>query len=84
MKVLTANRLHDGAVVYRKPDQSWVRTIAEAKILDSDAELALVEAQADVTGAKIVGLELIDVVQTDKGLQPVSLRERIRAFGPTV
>ena len=84
MKVLTANRLTDGAVVYRKPDQSWVRTIADAKILDSDAVSALADAQADVAAAKVVGLDLIDIVQTDKGPQPVSLRERIRAFGPTV
>jgi len=84
MKVLTANRLTDGAVVYRKPDQSWVRTIADAKILDGDAESALADAQADVAAAKVVGLDLIEIVQTDKGPQPVSLRERIRAFGPTV
>ena len=84
MKVLTANRLTDGAVVYRKPDQSWVRTIADAKILDSDAVSALADAQADVAAAKVVGLDLIDIVQTDKGPQPVRLRERIRAFGPTV
>jgi hypothetical protein len=84
MKVLTANRLHDGAVVYRKPDQSWVRTIADAKLLDTDAESALADAQADVAAAKIVGLELIDVFETETGPQPVSLREKIRAFGPTV
>ena len=84
MKILTANRLTDGAVVYRKPDQSWVRTIADAKVLDTDAESTLAEAQADVAAAKIVGLELIDIIETETGPQPVSLRERIRAFGPTV
>jgi hypothetical protein len=84
MKVLTANRLTDGVVVYRNADQSWTRAIADALVIDADAESALACAQADVTATKIVGLELIDVVQTETGPQPVSLRERIRAFGPTV
>ena len=84
MKAVTGNRLRDGAVIYRVADGEWTTDIGQAAAYGADAEAALKAAEADVAGAVVVGIELIDVVQGASGLEPVSLRERIRAYGPTV
>ena len=84
MKAVTGNRLRDGAVIYRVADGEWTTDIGQAAAYGADADVALKAAEADVAGAVVVGIELIDVVQGASGLEPVSLRERIRAYGPTV
>ncbi len=84
MKALTGNRLHDGAVVYRASDGSWTTDVVQAATYEDDAKTALAEAQAADPAGHIVGVELIDVVSGSAGVTPVSLRERIRAFGPTI
>jgi hypothetical protein len=84
MKAVTGNRLRDGAVIYRMTDGGWTTDIARAAAYGDDAELALKAAESDVAGAIVVGIELIDVVKAASGVEPVSLRERIRAYGPTI
>jgi sulfite reductase (NADPH) hemoprotein beta-component len=84
MKAVTGNRLRDGAVIYRRTDGGWTTDIAEAAAYGEDADLALKAAEADVGAAIVVGIELIDVVKGASGVEPVSLRERIRAYGPTI
>lgn len=84
MKSLTANRLSDGAVVYRGRDGGWTTRVAEAATFADDGAAALAEAAADVAACKVVGLDLIDVESVGGVTTPVSLRERIRAFGPTI
>ena len=84
MKSITGNRLKDGAVVYRTESGGWTTAIANAAIYGGEADSALAAAQVDVANAIVVGLELIDVVKGTSGAEPVSLREKIRAYGPTV
>ena len=84
MQSLTANRLDDGAVVYRTKLETWSRNDHDAAVFENDASAALEEAGSDVIRALVVGVELIDVTMTDTGTTPVSLREKIRAFGPTI
>ena len=84
MQCLTANRLHDGAVVYRTVEGNWTRTIHEALSFSTDGKAELEAANQDVAAALVVGVEAIDVIITQNGPEPVSLREKIRAFGPTV
>lgn len=84
MKALTGNRLTDGAVIYRMADGGWTTDIAQAAAYGEDAQFALKAAETDVARAIVVGVELIDVVKGASGLEPVSLRERIRAYGPTI
>jgi len=85
-KIVTANRLRDGAVVYRAADGSWRTAIFEAELAASEQDAAelLARAERDVTAALVVAPYLIDVLRTDEGLVPGSLRERIRAAGPTI
>ena len=84
--ILTANRLADGDVVYRTAAGDWVPDVNAAEVLDDPARKAEAEAaaQADVKASKVLDVMLIAVEVVDDRIVPKRLRERIRAFGPTV
>ncbi|HUE18670.1 MAG TPA: DUF2849 domain-containing protein [Stellaceae bacterium] len=83
--LVTGNRLIDGAVIYFTGDSGWARDISEAKLVDAEAGAALLaEAQAGKPPLPAIGAELIEAIRDGGRVVPVSLRERIRAFGPTV
>ena len=82
MKVLTANRLTDGAVVYRGWDKGWTPELDQAERLD-DADAAIALAAAEAQSNLLVGPYLVSV--DDKGPSGRDRnKERIRARGPTV
>jgi hypothetical protein len=84
VKLLTANRLSDGRVIYlgEGEAEAVVETIAAARILDAAAaETALTLAQS--RPAVFVNPYLIEVEgRTPSGRD--RLKERIRSAGPTV
>jgi hypothetical protein len=82
MKVLTANRLSDGVVVYRAQDGGWTRDFADAARLDSAAAAGALD-QAQAQPREIVGPYLVEV-EGEVVVQRERLREAIRAKGPTV
>lgn len=86
MKILTANRLVDGEVVWLAQDHSWVSAIDGAAIAhDAAAEERLARAgKAAFLKNEVVDVNLIDIVLVDGRVEPRRLRERIRAAGPTV
>lgn len=86
MKIITANRLTDGVVVFLS-GKGWVTEIAKSAVLSaSDAvEAGLAAASRAVADREVVEAAAIDVtLDAQKYPVPVKLRERIRAFGPTV
>ena len=85
-QIITANRLIDGEVVFRAPGGAWVRAVDDAELLSDKAAVDVAEAaaQADFEAAVVVDLATIDVAVEDGRVVPTRLRERIRAFGPTV
>jgi len=85
-QVISANRLIDGLVVYAGRDDSWVHELGEAKIFTSkaEAEAALLLAQNDVKCNLVVDPCLVEVTEEASGLRAVTLRESIRARGPTI
>ncbi len=85
LRILTANRLEDGAVVYLAAAGQWTREIgAAAAAADEDAAARLLGAgQIAAERALVVGPYLIDVEEAPYGLRPVSFKERIRAAGPS-
>lgn len=86
MKIVTANRLDDGTVVYLA-NEGWVGNIGSAAVLNApDAvEAALGLAARAVADGQIIGVEPIEVVPDSAGMPiPKKLRERIRALGPTI
>src|SRR5262245_22992833 len=82
--VVTANRLGDGAVVYRTADGTWSTRLADAAVVTTaaDAKSLLAAAVADDVGA--VGAYIASVaVDRDGYIRPGNLRESIRFAGPT-
>ena len=79
--VVTANRLTDGIVVYLAPDGSWVEDIARARIASTENETKALEdvAAKDVKARKVVAVYPMDVALHDGTVDPLSVRERIRA-----
>lgn len=84
LQVLTANRLRDGEVVYADAAGGWTTCFAGARVITdpSEADAALARAGADVAARLILDPYLFDV-SAGTGT-PASVRERIRAAGPTV
>lgn len=83
MRVLTANRLIDGEVVFWRAGE-WVERFDDAECFageDQDAETALMAGKARRT--EVIDPYLIDVIENQGGPAPLSYRERLRALGPT-
>ena len=85
MKLLTANRLSDGEVVWYA-DGQWVETIAAALIAHDKESAEALEAIGNKALADnlVVDVNLIDIEIVDGSIHPTRLRERIRAAGPTI
>ncbi len=85
-KIVTANRLDDGLVVYLN-GSGWSERIDDARVAraEEDAAALLAEAEGPGQAVRVVGPYLIEVT-CDEGAvpRPVRHRETIRARGPTV
>ena len=86
MKILTANRLADGDVVFLTNDGDWSININDACIahdLSKAAQLEALGEKADAA-AHVVGCYLVDVAVIDGRIEATHYREIMRAKGPTV
>lgn len=84
-KIVSANDLMDGDVVYLTGRETWSRKISEAAIAHdleaADALLVQGEARQDL----IVGAYLVDVaLGKDKLPHPTHFREKFRLHGPSI
>jgi hypothetical protein len=83
--VITANRVADGAVVYRTTDESWTAELARARVATTAPDAAELLAGAIADGVVATGAYVAPVrVGTDGTIEPGNLREQIRARGPTI
>ncbi len=82
-KIITANALLEGDVVYLTETDSWTRHLAEADILtdEADADLRLLIAQG--RAAEVVGVYLANVTAADGAPAPTHFREEFRRTGPS-
>src|SRR5262249_5295433 len=81
---VTANRLADGAVVFRRDDGSWTLRVEEAAVLgEAEARALRAAAGRDAAAAIVVAPYLIEVASVDGQVRPTGYRERIRAYGPS-
>ena len=86
-KVITANDLRSGRVVFVDGEGGWTVDIAGARVLEDGPDLdgAVAFARAETEAQVVLDAYPIDVVVTEGVPVPVRLRERIRAErGPTV
>ncbi len=86
LQVVSANRLADGIVVYLGPWGDWVEQLEAAAVFASDAECAagLEESRAAVAANLIVDPFPVAVVEEAGTRRAVSLRDAIRALGPSI
>lgn len=82
-KVVTANALLEGDVVYLTNADCWTRNLNDAVLLtdEADADLRLLQAEAQ-TGV-VVGAYLADMQQGADGPEPTHFREAFRRKGPS-
>ena len=83
-KVVTANDLLEGDVIYLMASGEWSRKHGEARLFEDEASakaaLGLARKQAD----RLVGAYLADAQLDDGGKpQPVHFREQFRTRGPS-
>lgn len=82
-KVVTANDLLEGDVIYLATDDTWVRDLARAEVLtdEADADLRLLLAQSQPH--RVVGAYLAEVRPGTDGIEPAHFREEFRRRGPS-
>jgi hypothetical protein len=82
--VITANRLTDGAVIYRTADNRWSTELSDAAVATTADQAKALLAAAAGEGVLAVDPYVAPVELTpERAVLPGNLRERIRVAGPT-
>jgi uncharacterized protein DUF2849 len=84
--VLTANRLHDGIVVFLGGDGAWVEDIEGAAVARTPEAASALQAQGAHDSARNLVVEpyLAEVREIAGRLLPLRQRERVRIDGPSI
>ncbi len=83
--VLTANRVGDGAVIYRTAGGDWTTALRQAVVTSDAAQVRSLLDAAAADGLRVVDPYLAPVTLARDGeVLPANLRERIRHGGPTI
>ncbi|OUS22010.1 sulfite reductase [Rhodobacterales bacterium 59_46_T64] len=82
-KVVTANALLEGDVIYQCSDDSWTRDLRRAELLMEADTAAARLARAETQHHAIVGPYLTDMAAGENGPEPVHFREDFRRTGPS-
>ena len=83
--VVTANRLGDGAVVYRTADARWTTHLEQAAVVTTAAAASELLSGAAADDVEAVGAYVAPVHRDPDGsVSPANLREIIRHGGPTI
>ena len=82
-KVVTANALLEGDVVYLTAEDRWSRDHREAELLEDEAHAQLRLLQAERQKQVVVGVYLADAKPGPNGPEPIHFREVFRTRGPS-
>ena len=83
--VVTANRLGDGAVVYRSADGTWTNDLSAASVVTTNPAATELLAAALADRLNAVDAYVAPVrLTSDRRVLPGNLREQIRAAGVTI
>lgn len=84
LQVASANRLSDGVVVFLDDAGEWTRRLDRAALARDKSEGAILLERARAEASTVVDPFLVAVTEDDDGtIEPLSLREKIRAAGLT-
>jgi len=82
-KVLTANALLEGDVVWLARDGHWTRKLEEAELIEDEVTGELHLLDADARAHEVVGAYLAEARPGPKGPEPTHFREAFRTRGPS-
>lgn len=82
-KVVTANALIEGDVVYLTRDDRWTRLMSGAELITDEAEAQLRLLMAQAQTETVVGVYLAEAKAGANGPEPVHFREAFRRTGPS-
>ena len=82
-KVVTANDLRLGDVVYLTADDRWSRLHHEAELIDDEAHAQMRLLHGAAQRQIVVGAYLADAKAGQHGPEPVHFREEFRTRGPS-
>ncbi len=82
-KVVTANRLREGDVVYLTANNLWTPHHHEAELIEDEAHAQLRLLHAAGQKLVVVGAYLADAKAGANGPEPVHFREAFRTRGPS-
>ena len=82
--VITANRLGDGADVYRSSDGTWTTELEAAAVVTTTPAATELLTAAVADRLRAVDAYVAPVQVSEQGVRPGNLREWIRCNGPTV
>jgi hypothetical protein len=81
-KIVTANDLRLGDVVYLTADDRWSRLHREAELIEDEAHAQMRLLHAAAQKLIVVGAYLADAKSGPDGPEPVHFREAFRTRGP--
>ena len=82
-KVVTANLLREGEVVYLTTDDLWSSHHHEAELIEDEAHAQMRLLHASAQKLLVVGAYLADVKPGPNGPEPTHFREEFRTRGPS-
>ncbi len=82
-KVVTANALLEGDVVWLTADDRWTRDMREAELIEDEAHAQLRLLHAESQPENVVGAYLADAKPGPNGPEPTHFRETFRTRGPS-
>ncbi|NEX45343.1 DUF2849 domain-containing protein [Pseudotabrizicola algicola] len=82
-KVVTANRLREGDVVYLTADDVWSPFHHAAELIEDEAHAQMRLLHAMAQKLEVVGPYLADAKRGPNGPEPVHFREAFRTRGPS-
>ena len=84
LSVASANRLSDGVVVFLDDAGQWTTRLDRAALARDKRTAEILLERARVEAFSVIDPFLVAVIEDDDGrIEPVSLREKIRASGLT-
>lgn len=82
-KIVTANDLRLGDVIYLTADDRWSRNHAEAELIEDEAIADIRLLEASRQSGTVVGAYLAEARPGPHGPEPVHFRDAFRARGPS-
>ncbi len=82
-KVITANALLEGDVIWFTADDGWTRNMNSAEVLTDEAHATLRLLDAELQQDQVVGAYLADVSMEGGAPAPTHFREEFRLCGPS-